>query len=726
MENINNDKIDLRRYIAAAKRYKWLYIAALVVMMSGSIFFALTREPKYEINASMLVESEQSSGSGALAGLNQMMGMFSSLGGFGGLTSENEVYVAQSNNVLERTVKEMQLNRKYYIREGFMRKKSLYDDSPVLVVADDEYFDTVNGGMQFKIKLKKNGKADIKAQKGWFTTVYEAEDVDLPTTIEVDNAKFTLLPTDAYVKGAQLEMSVSLSSNVLATAALYKSLKVKSVTKTDFITLSLSDPNLKRGKAILNTLMRLYNEFRLDGKANKASKGVEFIDEQLALAYESLIHSEASMEKFKSENDVTDIQIELEVMLEAASKLNEGMLAARAQTMICDLMLKFLTTEESKYSLLPSMSTGATTSISSGDGESASGGSGNSIINSYNELILKRMRLLRSARPDNKALAEVTANIDAMRGAVIESVEQQKNNVGAAMDVLEGQYNQFASRLKSSPSLERQYMDIARDMKLNNQVYLVLLSKKVDYQMKMASNDVPATIIEDAYCEKNKASNMRSLIYPVLGLFVALLFPSLFVLYMTWRRKEITREYDMPLSVRKGGYATYEDVLQLRSDILSSGNSKLIPIGYAVETNSGRVAEAVTSICRHISDTGRKIAIVDLNNACGCGGQLDDISNKVPEPVKYAGFDCLGYTGSVASDMLLNDKFCQLLEQLYDKYDSVIVSFEYSDDAACAINKMSENVSIVYMVEGGVTRRRHIDQLAESLRKEQKMMFWIC
>ena len=155
MENINNDKIDLRRYIAAAKRYKWLYIAALVVMMSGSIFFALTREPKYEINASMLVESEQSSGSGALAGLNQMMGMFSSLGGFGGLTSENEVYVAQSNNVLERTVKEMQLNRKYYIREGFMRKKSLYNDSPVLVVADDEYFDTVNGGMQFKIKLTR-------------------------------------------------------------------------------------------------------------------------------------------------------------------------------------------------------------------------------------------------------------------------------------------------------------------------------------------------------------------------------------------------------------------------------------------------------------------------------------------------------------------------------------------------------------------------------------------
>ena len=51
-----------------------------------------------------------------------------------------------------------------------------------------------------------------------------------------------------------------------------------------------------------------------------------------------------------------DIGAELEVMLEAASKLNEGMLAARAQTMICDLMLKFLTTEESKYSLLPSMS----------------------------------------------------------------------------------------------------------------------------------------------------------------------------------------------------------------------------------------------------------------------------------------------------------------------------------------------------------------------------------
>lgn len=723
MENINEDKIDLRRYVAAVKRYKWLYVAALVIMLSGSLFFALTREPKYDVYATMLIEDENGSSGNPLSGLGNMFGLFS-VSGFGSMSADNEMVVARSNDVHKMVVKELQLNRKYFIDEGFMQNRTLYDDTPLIVVADDNYFDTVSSGMQFKIELKKNGKADIKAKRGFFTTLYDAKDVELPATIEVDNAKFTLLPTDDYVKGLPMAVKVSLSNNKSAVKMLALSLSVDIFdAKTSAITFGYTDPNLERGKAVLNTLMNKYNEFRLQGKNERNSMGVEFIDEQLAKAYDNLVESEANMENFKAKNNITDMTAELQVMLNATSKLDEGMLAARTQTMMCDLMLKFLTTEESKYSLLPDLSAGEIAGMEIG-GVGANGSSV-ALTNDYNELVLRRMRLLRSAHPDNKALVEVTANIDAMRGAVIESVKQQKDNIASAMDVLEGQYGQFASRLNSAPQLERRYRDLARELEMNNQIYLVLFGQKTDYQMKVASKNVPATVVETAY-SNDPASNMSSLKYPVMGLIVALLFPSLFVLYMLWRRKEINHEYDMPLSAKKGGYDTYEDMLALRSCILSTENSKLVPVGYAAGSNKGHVAEAVTGLCRQIAATGRKVVLVDLGDVCGNGGQLDNISDKMPETVKFAGMDYMGYTGKVASDILLNDRFAQVMAGLYDKYDNVVMPFGYGEDAALAIDRLAGDVSIIYMVEGGVTHRKEISKMVKSLHKEQKMKFWIC
>ena len=90
MAYINKDTIDLRRYKAAVKRYKWLYIATFVVLMSGSIFFALTREPKYEVWTSILIENESSSG-GLSSLMSQAARMFSMGGGMDN-TASAETY----------------------------------------------------------------------------------------------------------------------------------------------------------------------------------------------------------------------------------------------------------------------------------------------------------------------------------------------------------------------------------------------------------------------------------------------------------------------------------------------------------------------------------------------------------------------------------------------------------------------------------------------------------
>ena len=69
MANINDDTIDLRRYINSIKKNKWLFVATFVIVMAVGVFFASTREPKYELYSSMLIESEEGGAGSVAAGM---------------------------------------------------------------------------------------------------------------------------------------------------------------------------------------------------------------------------------------------------------------------------------------------------------------------------------------------------------------------------------------------------------------------------------------------------------------------------------------------------------------------------------------------------------------------------------------------------------------------------------------------------------------------------------
>ena len=710
MTYLNNNTIDLRRFFAAVKRFKWLYVAATVVLMAGSIYFALTREAKYTLNATMLVESNDNSG--GFAGLGQMMGL-SVPSMFGGTSLENELVVAQSNAVYERIVKKLRLNRKYFLRKGFMNKQSLYDDSPLrLIAADDVYFDTVSAGMQFKVKLKQDGTADVKVVRGFFTTLYEQKGVQLPASMEIDGTRFSLLTTDCYAKGEPMEISIAVTNNNSAVEALSESLSIIPFDKvSSAMLLVYSDPHLQRGKDVLNTLIAMYLDQRILSKNAKTSRGLEVIDAQLDTAYANLVKSESQLELFKIKNNITDIPTELEISLNTTASLDASMTSYRTQLIICDLMLKFLRSEESKYSLLP---------ISNNEAAS----SDMSIANQYNELVIQRMRLLRSAKPDNATLAEVTASIDALREAVIASVEQQKRNLGTSMAEQEKRYNEFTSRLENTPRLEREYSDLARNNGLNNQIYLFLLNKKTEYEMQQASSELPATVVDEAYCPKNKASNMGSIIFPVIGLFFSLLFPTMFVIFMLWRQKTVEHEYDMPLAVKQSNHSAYEDIPSLRPALLARNASKLLPVAFGDECSASSVCDAITDLAQQIGNTGRNVIVIDLDNVYGGDCQLGGNLNN-PQTSAFDGIDHLAYSGS-PSDLLLNGQFQTLISSLENRYDSIMLLFKNSTDTNGAVaNIVDDKTATVVMVKRGHTRRSRVAQAAKACPKDRKLIFWI-
>lgn len=708
MAYINKDTIDLRRYKAAVKRYKWLYIATFVVLMSGSIFFALTREPKYEVWTSILIENESSSG-GLSSIMSQAARMFS-MGGGGSFSVDDELLVMQSRTVLTGVVKDLGLNRQYYLKKGFMRKQTLYGNSPLLVVADEHYFDTAAVGFQFKVELKKNGKADVKAVQGFFTTLYEGTDLDLPATVTVDGAQFTLLPTDDYVKGEPLAMNIFLFNNQKVIEDLSEKIVIiDGGTGTNGIFVNYDSPSLQLSKDLLNMMVAKYNERRLESRQEKAAKGVEYIDRQLSIAYANLTDCESRMERFKAENNLTDMPAELQVLLESSSKITESMLDVQSQIAMCDLMLGFLKSEDSKYSLVPT---------------TESGEAANEVVNQYNELVLQRIKLMRSAKPDNKALAEATEAIDAMRGVVVESVEQQKKNCNAALATLEGQVSRFTSRLDSAPKLEREYLDLYRESTMMNELYLFLLGKKADYQLTMASVDVPGTVIDKAYCKENEPSRLSSIVFPIIGLIFSLLLPTLFVLYRLYRHNVVNKGYDMPVAVKTSDdYTICEGTSALRPVILARGFHKIVPVLYDGACESA-VAAPVSVLCDKLAAAGKKVLLIDLCNLYGDECQLGNLSQA--EPVRVSsGIERASYDGEPC-DLLLNDKFADWMQSREEKYDKVLIVASYRHEVFEALKNIADGgVSpVVYLAVSGSTLRSKVACVAAEMSGE-KIIFGI-
>ena len=91
--------------------------------------------------------------------------------------------------------------------------------------------------------------------------------------------------------------------------------------KANGISLKIRESNKQRGKDILNTLIECYNEDAVLNKNLKAQNMLSFIDERLITVEEELHEAERIVERYKRENDLSDIDAEAKIILSNSNLL---------------------------------------------------------------------------------------------------------------------------------------------------------------------------------------------------------------------------------------------------------------------------------------------------------------------------------------------------------------------------------------------------------------------
>ena len=191
------------------------------------------------------------------------------------------------------------------------------------------------------------------------------------------------------------------------------------------------------------------------------------------------------------------------------------MVGMNSQMMNYEMMLNILKNPETKFTLLP---------IASGMDDSGAA----QVVASYNELIMQRATLMKSAKDGNVALSNLEEQIGALRVVAVDNIEKARNSTKMVINNVLNENTKDNSRIKKVPQFEREYIDLMRDKELKNDLYVFLLEKKASSMLKLASSKTPGFIIDPAFSDI-KPLMKKPLIVLGLALMASLRCPSILI-----------------------------------------------------------------------------------------------------------------------------------------------------------------------------------------------------
>lgn len=517
--------------------WRWFVMAVCLCITIAYVYLRYST-PQYQASTTILVKDEKK------GGMLSELSAFADMGLGSGLKSnvDNEIEILKSRTLVERTVKKLGLNF-VMIEEGNVISSEKYSNSPIEVnfINTTPAFYTDNMLLEFK-ELSPNT----------FELTSELVEGDLPIILK-NKKEFRYREIIATRNGDLIitksnntnnkfttkEKSLSISVNTLekVVASYLGRLKVNPVSKTSSVVeISITDPVTKRAEAFLDNLIQIYNEDAAMDKSYISENTSKFVAERLLLITQELDGVEKDVERFKTSNKLTDIETEAKLFIEGSSEYNKKRVEMEIQLNMVSSMLDFIK-KSTNADLMPA-------NIISGN--DASG-----LMDSYNQLVLERNRILKSATAENPTVIKLEAQINSLKANIKQSLLRLQANLKIQERDLRSQEGLLDSKIGDIPVQERQFRVIARQQKVKEELYLYLLQKREETAISMAATAPNARVIDAAKASKIPVSPKKNIIY-LAALLLGLLIPFGIIYVMDLldtkvkSRFDISSKFDIP------------------------------------------------------------------------------------------------------------------------------------------------------------------------------------
>ena len=684
-----NEDLDIKREISYYSRF-WPYFVLSILFFLASAFFYTRYAPRvFQSNAKIKILDEDSGLELPTAGF-----VFNR----SNINLENEIEVLSSYIILNRVVNHLNLDTEFF--EIGRVQTSQIANLPFHFERLSSV-DTINDYQSYTIKILSNQFHVIDEKNANITKIpnFNSSSInhELPFNVHLLNE----IEISSLVDKQYKVVFVPTKHAILK---LKNSLKISPIGKqSDLLQLSLSGESFELSESILNTTLKVFNYDGIQDRQLISERTINFIDDRFKYLAKELDSVEITYQGFKERNDLVDISSDVALGLEQRTEAEAELFKLENQIELAKLLEESLN-DDNGNNLLPSNIGLENKSI-------------NSLISDYNLAVLQKDKLLNSAGENNPSLLNLSGSIKELKLIINKSLKVYLQQLMLSKQQFQTRAVFLTSKVSSIPEKERLLKNIVRQQQIKESLYLLLLQKREEAAINLASHRALHKIVEYALTSSVQ-SPKKKIIYLELSCWV--LFPFCFISVFMLDTKVHTREdiekvtTNIPIlaeipEIKKKGSLLFTNpnatsVLAESFRILSANVDYVLPKnddkskGKVIFSTSTIKGEGKTFVSLNLSlalaSLNKKVLLIGADmrnpqihtyfgtskNQLGLSSYLNDASVNWKE-LLMSGFDkhpkhytmLSGAIPPNPAHLLTNGRFEQLLAEARTEFDYVIV-----------------------------------------------------
>lgn len=482
-------------YSTLILNWKW-FLLSIVLCCALAVAYVKLAPKVFQSSTKILIKDDESKKSGGAAGAaaaamsNLSLGFISSSNGI-----DNETEILNSRFLVQQTIKNLKLYAEYK-HGGMLVDTLIYAKQEVNVDMDTTSLKQLNAPMKLTI-TREGGIYHVKGKyfkpidaETFEKTPYEINKTlaKLPAQIRTKAGTLTLTQNPVYELKEGTELKVEMISPFKASKEYFKRLTMNQTKKTaNTVELTFNDESRERGVDFLNGLIDAYN-YQANIDKNEIQKRTEdFINSRLAKISTELTGNDTNLEKYKQKNRMVDIGLNAKQAVLSSDQFDQELNKANMQVELLNEIGKYMDQPANKYQPIP-------TNVGLED-ESAT-----ALIGQYNSLALTRKQLLHSASEDSPVVTPITAQLEDLMTAIKRAMFQARINMKIQRNSIADMASKYEKTIGVTPEQEKALTQIGRQQSITSGLYLMLLQKREETSMSLASTADKAKIIEPAAC----------------------------------------------------------------------------------------------------------------------------------------------------------------------------------------------------------------------------------
>lgn len=318
------EQIDLMLIFSRLLERKWFILGFTLLATLVGVAYALIATPVYRAQALVQIEQKE----GGMPGMADMAGLFVTES-----EAVTEIELLRSRMVLGETVDRLRLD----------------------IIAEPVYFPVIGQAMARRFHGATNQLAETKvAGYAWGGEQISVATIQVPTSLEGEELQLTALGNNKYQlsyddsplltgtvgelasgNGIELQVnslqahpgtafSLTLKNRLQTIIELTEDVAVSEKgKKSGILTISLDGDNPARVQQILNTVIQVYVMKNVDRNSAEASKSLAFLQEQLPQIRLQLEEAEKRFNSYQVSAESVDISAETQALLEQLVAIEE-------------------------------------------------------------------------------------------------------------------------------------------------------------------------------------------------------------------------------------------------------------------------------------------------------------------------------------------------------------------------------------------------------------------